>query len=68
MEENTLMEKVAKLPDSMKLKVSEFIDFLLENKLEFNEGIKHPVFGSGKGMFKMKPGFDEPLEDFKDYL
>ena len=26
------------------------------------------VFGSAKGMFVIKPGFDEPLEDFKDYM
>jgi len=24
--------------------------------------------GSGKGMFVIKPGFDEPLEDFKEYM
>ncbi len=27
-----------------------------------------PQFGSVKGMFKMKPDFDEPLDDFKEYI
>jgi len=27
-----------------------------------------PVFGCAKGQFKMTPDFDEPLEDFKDYM
>lgn len=25
-------------------------------------------FGIGKGFFEMAPDFDEPLEDFKDYM
>jgi len=25
-------------------------------------------FGSGQGIFRMEPGFDEPLEDFKEYM
>ncbi|MCL2133920.1 MAG: DUF2281 domain-containing protein [Bacteroidales bacterium] len=29
---------------------------------------KIPVFGCAKGQFKMEPDFDEPLEDFKDYM
>ena len=29
---------------------------------------KKRVFGSAKGLIKMAPDFDEPLEDFKDYM
>ena len=25
-------------------------------------------FGSAKGLISMAPGFDEPLEDFKEYM
>jgi len=32
------------------------------------EPIKTRVFGCAKGQFKMAPDFDEPLEDFKDYM
>ena len=68
MEENTLMDKVAKLPDGLRMKVADFIDHLLAEQSGASEKTNKPVFGSGKGMFKMMPGFDEPLEDFKDYM
>ena len=29
---------------------------------------KRPKFGSAKGLFTIKPGFDDPLEDFKEYM
>ena len=29
---------------------------------------KLPRLGWAKGTFKMMPGFDDPLEDFKDYM
>ena len=29
---------------------------------------KIPVFGCAKGQFKMATDFDEPLEDFRDYM
>jgi hypothetical protein len=29
---------------------------------------KSPKFGSYKGFFKMMPDFDEPLDDFKEYM
>ncbi len=29
---------------------------------------KTPKFGSAKGKYKMSDDFDEPLDDFKDYM
>lgn len=29
---------------------------------------KHPKAGCMKGIFKMKEGSDEPLDDFKEYM
>jgi len=29
---------------------------------------KVPVFGCAKGQFRMAEDFDEPLEDFKEYM
>jgi hypothetical protein len=31
-------------------------------------GQPNPRFGSMKGMFTIMPDFDEPLEDFKEYM
>jgi hypothetical protein len=65
-----LYSKLATLPESMKSEVSDFIDFLINKARKENLTIHNqkPKFGSGKGNFKMKPGFDDPMEDFKDYM
>lgn len=66
MDNTILYRKLATLPENLKAQVGDFIDFLLQkNKLS---GIsKKPKFGSGRGMFKIRPDFNEPLDDFKDY-
>ena len=65
-----LYTKLATLPENLKSEVSDFIDFLLSKAIKDKktESIPKAKFGSGKGMFKINPGFDEPLEDFKDYM
>ena len=70
MDTTLLYSKLATLPESMKSEVSDFIDFLINKAKKENITTNNPKpkFGSGKGMFKMKPDFDEPLEDFKDYM
>jgi hypothetical protein len=45
----------------------DFIDTIMM-KHKKKEKQKKPKFGSGKGMFKMNANFDEPLDDFKDYI
>ena len=29
---------------------------------------KKPVFGSAKGKYNILPGFDDPLDDFQEYM
>ncbi len=67
MDNSVLYQKLANLPESLKAEVSNFIDLLLK-KHKQKAPSKKPKFGSGKGMFKLKPGFDEPLQDFNDYM
>lgn len=65
-----LYSKLASLPANLKAEVSDFIDVLV-GKAKKNKDIPSmpkPTFGSGKGIFKVSPDFDEPLEDFKDYM
>ena len=45
----------------------DFIDFLT-NKKNRDKTPKKPKFGSAKGMFEMSPDFDDPLDDFKEYM
>jgi hypothetical protein len=48
--------KLYQLPPELQSEVVDFIDFLLSKEKKRNPPDK-PVFGSGKGMFKMNPGF-----------
>ena len=67
MDNITLYSKLALLPDELKAEVSDFVDFLATKRRKSSKK-KKPRFGSGKGMFVMKPDFDEPLDDFKEYM
>ena len=61
-----LLNKITSLPESLQSEVQDFIDFLAAKTARKQQKAK-PVFGSAKGMFVLMPGFDEPLEDFKDF-
>lgn len=63
----SLYSKLASLLDHLKSEVADFIEFLILKAKNTKEK-RNPVFGSGKDMFIMKPGFDEPLDDFKEYM
>jgi hypothetical protein len=67
MENITLYKKLAALPDDLRNEVADFADFLATRRKQAPVKNK-PVFGSGRGMFVLKPDFDEPLEDFKEYM
>jgi hypothetical protein len=63
-----LNDKINFLPAALKAEVNDFVDFLMtKNKIKIEEK-KQPKFGSAKGKIYMSPDFDEPLEDFKDYM
>jgi hypothetical protein len=73
--DNTILSKYAALPDEMQSEVGHYIDFLFTKvKRKKTVGKAAPAkkpdrkFGSGKGMFTIKPDFDEPMEDFKEYM
>ena len=68
MDTSLLYNKLSALPENLKKEVAEFIDFLSaksKNKIELGGKAK---FGSAKGMFTMHQDFDEPLDDFKEYM
>ncbi len=66
MDNTHLYSKLASLPENLKAEVEDFIDFLAKKTKKKPKNVK-PKFGSGKDMFIIKPGFDEPLDDFKEY-
>ncbi len=74
-----IVSQLEELPEEKKQEASDFIAFLLaktkaekqkEDKPSFTKVDGNPDrgFGSLKGKIWMSPDFDEPLEDFKDYM
>lgn len=62
-------EKFNKLPDHLKAEVMSFVEYL-EHKAQKTESAKTTKRQAGlaKGMIKMRDDFDEPLDDFKEYM
>lgn len=67
MENTQLYTKINSLPDDLKSEVNDFIDFLLA-KRKNEKPAQKSTFGIAKGKIHMSPDFDEPLDDFKDYM
>lgn len=64
-----ILEKIKLIPKNYQQEVVDFIDFILEKKVQ-NPTVsskKRPL-GLLKGKMKMSASFDEPLEDFKHYM
>lgn len=69
--DNTLLySKLSALPEHLKAEVAEFIDNLTTKyqAKQPADSRPKPRFGSGKGMFVMHEDFDEPLDDFAEYM
>jgi hypothetical protein len=69
--DSLLFSKINQLPEALKTEAIDFIDFLIsKSKKKEREPVKKSKrqFGSLKGKIVMSPDFDEPLEDFKDYM
>ena len=62
-----LYSEISTLSDSLKKEVKDFVEFL-KTKSKSKSKIKERAFGSNKGLFKISDDFNEPLDDFKDYM
>jgi hypothetical protein len=62
-----LYSELSSLPADLKKQVQDVIEFL-KTKARKQNSNKQRQFGAAKGFFKMHDDFDEPLEDFKDYM
>lgn len=63
----SLFSKIHMLPDDLKAELNEFVDALLKRRQKALKD-KTPKFGSAKGQITMSPDFDDPLDDFKEYM
>lgn len=71
-----LYNKILQMPEEVKDQVNDFIDFIISRKELKKDELDHSgkstndkrPFGILKGKIKMADDFDEPLDDFKDYM
>lgn len=71
--EQVLLENYQMLSDNLKQEVLDFVEFLKQKQNVKNNQPKQTKererkFGGAKGMFVMTEAFDEPLEDFAEYM
>lgn len=62
-----LYNQLTLLPEKLKKEVEKFVEYLLY-KENHSKPIKKRQFGCAKGKISMLNNFDEPLDDFKDYM
>jgi hypothetical protein len=62
-----LYSQISSLSSELKKQVSDFVSSL-KKKSDTDKKIKERHFGYAKGFFKMADDFDEPPEDFKEYM
>lgn len=60
--------KLSTLPDDMKKEVNDFVDFLKSKEIAKEKAQIQRRAGLAKGLIKMREDFDEPLDDFKEYM
>lgn len=61
------LAEIEQLPDGKIAEVYDLIHYFRLGLMQ-EQPKTTPTFGCAQGMFKMADDFDEPLEDFKDYM
>jgi hypothetical protein len=67
MTNTTLKFEINSLPKALRDEVADFVKFL-KNKSKEKSKLKSREFGYAKGKIKMSKDFDEPTDDFKEYM
>jgi len=69
MTNTTLKLEINSLPKELRAEVADFVAFLKSTrKLKSKPKLKAREFGFAKGKITLSPDFDEPLDEFKDYM
>ena len=61
-----LYYQIMTLPQEMQHQIADFVEFLKHKNQ--NQTPKKRIAGLAKGLIEMTADFEEPLEDFKDYM
>jgi len=62
-----LYTQISSLPNDLQKKVAEYISFLKYQAKKPSKQ-KGRTSGLAKGMISMKDNFNDPIEDFQDYM
>ncbi len=54
--------------EPLKQELLYYIDYLLNRQFTYAKDRRKPKFGCAKGSFILSSDFDEPLDDFKEYM
>jgi len=69
MDQFNILEKIKMIPVAYQQEVEDFIDFILQKKVnKKDEGNNPRKLGLLKGKMKMSDNFNAPLDDFKEYM
>lgn len=67
-----ILQEIQLLPEFAQMEVFNYLLFIkskyIENVTKPKETVKRPTFGCGIVKVTLSKDFDEPLEDFKDYM
>lgn len=67
MTDTSLYTKISTLPQPIQKEVIDYMEFLIQKHK--HQSIKiHPKAGCMQGVFKMSTDFNEPIDDFKEYM
>lgn len=68
--DNNILYEINQLPDNLKQEALHYIIYLRKEYLQSINKSKNDkrIFGRVKGKYILSPDFDEPLDDFKDYI
>ena len=67
MTNTSLKIEINSLPKALREEVADFVKFL-KNKSKTKSKLKTREFGFAKGKIKLSPDFDDPLDEFKNYI
>ena len=70
--DNTIFQKYNYQPLELRKEVADFIQFLVQkyqqNQVKESNPKRSSNFGSAKGLIIMSDDFNEPLEEFQEYM
>ena len=67
MTDTSLKIEINSLPKTLRDEVADFVEFL-KKKTRTKSKLKSREFGFAKGKIQLSKDFDEPLDEFKDYV